>query len=141
MNTQIVYGTAHLNWQDLCELIRLAPLGERDLGKMQKAAENSYAVCSAYVDNELVGFGRAISDGQYHSAIYDVVVLPLYQGKGVGRLIVQSLLEKLPEGALSLMYVVPGKQKFYEKFGFACLATGMGRFPDPDKARRNGYLL
>ena len=141
MNAQIVYGTAHINWQDLCELIRLAPLGERDLEKMQKAAENSYAVCSAYVDNELVGFGRAISDGQYQSAIYDVVVLPRYQGKGIGRLIVQSLLAKLPEGALSLMYVVPGKQKFYEKFGFACLTTGMGRFPDPDKARRNGYLV
>ena len=97
MNTQIVYGTEHINWQDLCDLIRLAPLGERDVGKMQKAAENSYAVCSAYFDNELVGFGRAISDGQYQAAIYDVVVLPRYQGKGVGRLIVQSLLEKLPE--------------------------------------------
>lgn len=141
MNTQIVHGTAHINWQDLCELIRLAPLGERDVEKMQKAAENSYAVCSVYVDNELVGFGRAISDGQYQSAIYDVVVLPRHQGKGVGKLIVQSLLEKLPEGALSLMYAVPGKQKFYEKFGFKCLATGMGRFPDPDKARQNGYLV
>lgn len=85
INTQLVYGTAHINWQDLCELIRLAPLGERDVGKMQKAAEKSYTVCSAYVDKELVGFGRAISDGQYQSAIYDVVVLPRYQGKGVGQ--------------------------------------------------------
>lgn len=53
--------------------------------------------------------------------IYDVVVLPKYHGKGGGRQIVQSLLEKLPEGALYRMYVVQGKQKFYEKFGFGCL--------------------
>lgn len=141
MNAEIVYGTAHINWQELCALIRNAPLGERDPEKMQKAAESSYVVCTAYVARELAGFGRAISDGQYQAAIYDVVVLPKYQGRGVGRQIVQSLLEKLPEGSLTLMYVVQGKQKFYEKFGFASLATGMGRFPDPDKARRNGYLV
>ena len=141
MTIEIRFGTQHLNWPALCELIRLAPLGERDPEKMQRAAENSYVVCSAYVNNELVGFGRAISDGQYQAAIYDIVVLPQYQGKGVGRLIMQSILEKLPEGSLSLLYVVPGKQKFYEKFGFGNLTTGMGRFPDPEKAHRNGYLV
>jgi ribosomal protein S18 acetylase RimI-like enzyme len=140
MTIHIRYGTEHLNYQALCELIRLAPLGERDPAKMQKAAENSYVVCSAYLGTELVGFGRAISDGQYQAAIYDIVVLPHYQGKGIGRQVMQALLDKLPEGSLSLIYVVPGKQKFYEKFGFGNLTTGMGRFADPEKARRNGYL-
>jgi len=141
MPIHIRYGTEHLSWQALCELIRLAPLGERDPEKMRKAAENSYVVCSAYTDDTLVGFGRAISDGQYQSAIYDIVVLPQYQGNGVGRMIMQSLLAKLPENALALLYVVPGKQQFYEKFGFGNLTTGMGRFADPEKARQNGYLV
>ena len=35
----------------------------------------------------LIGFGRAISDGEYQGAIYDVAVLPENQGKGVGRVI------------------------------------------------------
>jgi len=141
MTIQIRYGTEHLNWSALCELIRLAPLGERDPETMKKAVENSYVVCSAYENNELVGFGRAISDGHYQAAIYDIVVLPQYQGKGIGRMVMQSLLAQLPEKSLSLMYVVPGKQKFYEKFGFGNLTTGMGRFADPEKARQNGYLL
>lgn len=141
MDVQLLYGTGHINWSDLCELIRRAPLGEREPVKMQKAAEGSAAVCSAYLGKDLVGFGRAISDGQYQAVIYDVVVLPRYQGRGVGRMLVQALLAELPDDLLVLMYVVPGKEPFYEKLGFGRLATGMARFPDPERARRLGYLL
>jgi hypothetical protein len=40
-----------------------------------------------------------------------------------------------------LIYVVPGKQVFYEKLGFGHLKTGMGLFPNPEISRNNGYLL
>jgi hypothetical protein len=40
-----------------------------------------------------------------------------------------------------LIYVVPGKQVFYEKLGFGHLKTGMGLFPNPERSRNNGYLL
>ena len=46
-------------------------------------------VSSAYALDKIVGFGRAISDGEYQSAIYDVV-LPEYQNQGVGKLIMDS---------------------------------------------------
>ena len=136
----IKYGTEHINWVALCEICRLAPLGIREPRKLELASQNSHTVCSAYLNEEIIGFGRAISDGQYQSVIYDVVVLPDYQNQGIGKLIMESLIEKLPKSGPVLMYVAPGKQGFYRKFGFGNLKTGMGLFPNPEISRAKGYL-
>ncbi len=141
MKIQIKYGIETIDWDELCELIHVSPLGTRDPLKLKIATENSFVVCSAYTLEEIVGFGRAISDGEYQSAIYDVVVSPEYQNKGVGKLIMASLLELLPKQATTLIYVAPGKQVFYEKQGFRHLKTGMGLFPDPEKSKTNGYIF
>ena len=140
MDISIKYGTANIDWTALCEIFRLAPLGTREPEKLKIASANSHTVCSAYVGQKIVGFGRAISDSQYQSAIYDVVVLPEFQNQGVGKTIMEALLEKLPKSAPVLIFVAPGKQDFYRKFGFGNLITGMGLFPNPDMSRAKGYL-
>ena len=139
-NVLIRFGVEHINWEDACEIIRLAPLGTREPEKLKRASENSHTVCSAYVEGQMVGFGRAISDGQSQSAIYDVVVLPEFQGRGVGKAVMQALLAKLPKGGPVLIYAAPGMQDFYRKFGFGRLKTGMALFPDPERYRSKGYL-
>ncbi|MCP4672631.1 MAG: GNAT family N-acetyltransferase [Desulfobacula sp.] len=47
--------------------------------------EKSYLTCFAFDDSRLIGMGRALSDGEYQAAIYDLVVLPEYQGGGIGK--------------------------------------------------------
>jgi ribosomal protein S18 acetylase RimI-like enzyme len=86
MKISIKYGTESIDWLVLCEIFKLAPLGTREPDKLEMASKNSFAVCSAFVDGKMIGFGRAISDGQYQSAIYDVVVLPEFQNQGVGKI-------------------------------------------------------
>lgn len=140
MNFYIKYGTENVDWAAVCEIFRLAPLGTREPEKLKIAAENSYTVCSAYVHQKIIGFGRAISDSQYQSAIYDVVVLPEFQNQGVGSLVMEALLEKLPKSGPVLIFVAPGKQDFYRKFGFGNLKTGMGLFPNPEMSKAKGYL-
>lgn len=140
MGISIKYGTENINWVELCEIFRLAPLGTREPEKLKIAAENSHTVCAAYVGHKIIGFGRAISDSQYQSAIYDVVVLPEFQNQGVGKLLMESLLKKLPKNGHVLIFVAPGKQDFYRKFGFGNLRTGMGIFPNPEMSREKGYL-
>ena len=140
MNISLNYGTANIDWVALCEVFRLAPLGTREPEKLKLAAMNSHTVCSAYADRRIIGFGRALSDGEYQSAIYDVVVLPEFQKQGVGRSIMEALLEKLPKNAPVLIYAAPGKQDFYRQFGFGNLKTGMGLFPNPAMSRAKGYL-
>ncbi|OEU51134.1 MAG: GCN5 family acetyltransferase [Desulfobulbaceae bacterium S3730MH12] len=140
MEISIKYGSENIDWVTLCEIFRRAPLGTRKPDKLKIAVENSFSVCSAFVDSRMIGFGRAISDGQYQSAIYDVVVLPEFQKHGAGKIIMDALLEKLPKSGPVLIYVVPGKQDFYRKFGFGNLKTGMGLFPNPEMSRARGYL-
>ena len=103
----------------------------------EKEMVTPYAI---YAEGQMVGFGRAISDGQSQSAIYDVVVLPEFQGRGVGKAVMQALLAKLPQGGAVLIYAAPGMQDFYRKFGFGLLKTGMALFPDPERYRSKGYL-
>ncbi len=139
MSYYLRFGTNHLDWPALCRVIEQAPLGRREPEKLRRAVENSYIVCSAYENDTIIGFGRAISDGEYQSAIYDVVVTPEYQGQGVGNAIMEGLLAELPRGPV-LIYVVPGMEGFYRHTGFDMLLTGMGKFPDPKKERKKGLI-
>ena len=86
-----------------------------------------------------MGFGRAISDGVYQGAIYDVAVLPAYQGKGVGKTILQSILRNLPNCSL-ILYASPGKEQFYEKEAFRRMKTGMARFIQAEKMKEIGFI-
>jgi len=140
MNLSIKYGTEDIDWAALCEIIRLAPLGTRKPDELEIASKNSFVVCSVFVDGKMIGFGRAISDGQYQSVIYDVVVLPEFQNQGVGKTIMNALLEKLPTTSIVLIFAAPGKEYFYRKFGFRGLKTGMGLFPNSEWFRANGYI-
>lgn len=139
MCIEVRFGTAGLDWLQVSRVYEEAPLGKKDPEQLRRASENSYLVCSAHDGDTVIGFGRALSDGEYQSAIYDVVVSPEYQGQGVGKSIVESLLSRLPEGPV-LLYAVPGKEPFYEKMGFDVLLTGMGKFPDLDRARKKGLI-
>ena len=139
MEVKLRFGTDHVDWEEAVSVVERAPLGKRSPEMFRKACENSYLLCTAYSEEQLVGLGRAISDTVWQSAIYDLVVLPEYQEQGIGTRIMQSLLERLPSGPV-LMYVVPSKEDFYKKLGFELLRTGMGRFPNPKKQRANGYI-
>lgn len=130
MKITIKMGAALLDWPEVCGVLEKAPLGSRDPEILRKASEKSYAVCAAYSGDKLVGFGRALSDGQYQSAIYDMAVLPEYQHKGVGSAIMKALLAQLPRGNI-ILYVEPGIEAFYRKFGFWRLDRAMVKLHDP----------
>jgi ribosomal protein S18 acetylase RimI-like enzyme len=136
---RLVNDVETVNWDDLVDLYARAPLGRRDIEKLQRAFRNCYRVCLAYVGAELVGGGRMISDGEYYAAIYDVAVLPDFQGRGIGFEIMKDLMKELDLGSIILVSV-PGKEGFYRKLGFDKLMTGMGRYRLPEMARESGYI-
>ena len=75
----------------------------------------------------------------WRAAIYDVAVLPEYQGKGVGSKIIRHLINAAKVDVI-MLYAVPGKSKYYERFGFRKMATAMAIMPNEEEARKRGLL-
>ncbi|MDY6791694.1 MAG: GNAT family N-acetyltransferase [Thermodesulfobacteriota bacterium] len=140
MKISFKYEPSKVNWSEAAELFSKAPLGVRDPDKLRRSCEKSFLVCFAYVEDKLVGMGRAISDGEYQAAIYDLVILPEYQGRGIGRQIMEELHRRLPVKTI-ILYAVPGKEPFYGKLGYAKMRTAMARRnEDMDDFRSAGYI-
>lgn len=76
------------------------------------------------LNNETIGMARFVTDGGYAGLLMDVIVKPEYQGKGYGKLLIESLLlyikKDLLDGEEMMIQLLsaPGKQAFYSKFGF-----------------------
>ncbi len=128
-----------IDWTELASVIERAPLGTRDPSIVQQSFTGSYARCFVEDNGQLVGAGRAISDGATNSAIFDVVVLPEYQGRGIGKAIMHYLLERLPERSV-LLVSVPRQEPFYRKLGFHKLRTAYLRHKDIDRWVQDGYI-
>ena len=102
----------------------------------KQALDNTYYSISIYDEDKIIGYGRLIGDTICFMYIHDVMVLPEYQNKKIGTLIMNKLLDKVHQ----LKKINPdmrvylgaskGKENFYKHFGFierkdADLGAGM----------------
>ena len=129
-----------IDWHELENLYRLAPLGNKSAQLLQTVFTNSRYKFFAFDDGRLVAAGRALSDGAACSYICDVAVMPSHQGTGLGREMVSRLLEASRGHKKIILYSVPGKEGFYRKLGFMRLLTGMAIFEDQAAAIARGHL-
>lgn len=89
---------------------------------LEAIVRHSFAFVAAEVpDGSWVGMGRLISDGVSDAYLQDIVVLPEWEGQGVGSAIVQSLLDICHEQGIVWIGTIAGPQTeyFYRRFGFA----------------------
>lgn len=90
----------------------------------KKALDNTFYSVSIYDEDKIIGYGRLIGDTICFMYIHDIMVLPDYQSKKIGTMIMNKLLEKInelkKENPDILVYLGASKNKegFYEKFGF-----------------------
>ena len=78
---------------------------------------NSTIVISAWDNDLLVGCVRVLSDKMFRSVIYDLAVLPEYQGKGIGKELVKKCREQIPNSEW-LVGTTTERVSFYECIGF-----------------------
>ena len=88
------------------------------------AIRNSKPVVSVWDGDRLIGFARATSDGIYRASIWDVAIHPDYQGAGLGRKLVETVLMHPHVNRVERVYLMTThQQSFYERIGFKCNST------------------
>jgi ribosomal protein S18 acetylase RimI-like enzyme len=140
MDYEWVFSTDAVDWGELCELYRIAPLGTKNPAELQVCFANSRYVCFVFDGGRLIGAGRALADGVDCSYLADVAVHPDYQGTGLGKGIVARLMELSAGHSKIILYAAPGKEDFYRKLGFKRMTTAMAMFQDQDAAVARGVL-
>lgn len=90
----------------------------------KRGLSNTYYLTAAVLNGETIGLARVISDGGYVAYIADVIVNQEYQGQGVGRMILNDVMDYIKnvlsggETVMVILVAAKGKEEFYEKFGF-----------------------
>jgi ribosomal protein S18 acetylase RimI-like enzyme len=94
---------------------------DRQIEDLQMAIDRSEPVISAWDKDLLVGFARATSDGIYRATIWDVVIDCDYQRLGLGRKLVETVLDYPCMKRVERVYLsTTHQQSFYERLGFEC---------------------
>lgn len=87
---------------------------------LKMAIDSSWYWVSAFDNGRLVGIGRLVSDGALYAFVCDMIVLPEYQGQGIGKVILKMLKDKCMENGIQRvwLFAAPGRAGFYLKGGF-----------------------
>ena len=97
---------------------------ELESKQAQIGINNSAFIISAVVDSKTVGVTRVVGDGGYIAVIVDVMVLPDFQGNGIGKTMMQKSMEYIKstvgEGQFVFVNLMAAKDResFYSQFGF-----------------------
>lgn len=95
----------------------------------KKALEHSICIIGAYENDQLIGMGRIVGDGAVICYIQDLIVVPEYQSKGVGSMLLEHLVEYVKciqeENSQMMLCLMcaKGREEFYEKHGFIARPT------------------
>jgi len=125
------------------DLRKLAGMTPPPLEAVPKSLANSFACIVAYErkhmlsdttpgpNQDVVAMGRLVGDGALFLILVDVAVHPDHQRRGLGKRIVQKLVDYVDEHA-PLAYVSmvadPPAQKLYPKYGFKDVKPSVGMY-------------
>jgi ribosomal protein S18 acetylase RimI-like enzyme len=138
MEIDIRCDCAEIDWTLVAETLRRVGMAHHAPEVHQQAFAASHTVVFAWNDDQMVGFGRAISDGLYQAAVYDVAVVPEFQHQGIGTLLLNAILARLSSCNV-ILYAAPGKEAFYQGIGFRRMRTGMALFNNADAMTAKGF--
>ncbi|MBD5467331.1 MAG: GNAT family N-acetyltransferase [Lachnospiraceae bacterium] len=97
----------------------------------RKALQNGLLNVSAIYHGELVGMGRLVGDGAMYWYLQEIIVLPEFQRKGIGTIIVNHLIDYAKANSITGKFTTiggvsaKGKEPFYQKMGFDIISNGI----------------
>ena len=113
-----------INPIDFINLRKVLGWKEINLEQVEKALNNTMCKVSIKIGDKTIALGRLVGDYSCKGVLSDILVHPDYQGKGLGKIVVFSLLQivkdSLNEGDVFQIEATPtyGNRDFYVKCGF-----------------------
>jgi GNAT superfamily N-acetyltransferase len=138
MQFDIKKDCAGVNWQKISDILQRVGMAFHEPEMHRKAFEASHTTIFISHAGQLIGFGRAISDGVYQAAVYDCAIIPEFQGKGVGKILLNNLMAGIAHCNV-ILYASPGKEGFYQACGFRKMKTGMAHFKNGESMKERGF--
>lgn len=86
--------------------------------ELMNALKNSFGLITAWDGDKLVGLANAISDGYLVVYYPHLLILPEYQGKGIGSMIMKRFSEKYAAFHQQILVADGRAIEFYKKCGF-----------------------
>lgn len=92
--------------------------------QIEKAIEKGLYNIIAKDEGRIIGMGRLVGDGVMYWYMQDVIIMPQYQGKGIGKQLAERMLEYIRQNSIAGTTVTVGlmaalgKEPFYEKMDF-----------------------
>lgn len=111
----------------LVRLFHQAPWAkDRSPEQTQEMLRQTDLVLCAWDGDQLVGFGRVLTDFMYRATIWDVIVDRAYHKQGIGTEIVRRILHHPRLVQVELFWLCTRRPGFYERLGFSSKEqTGM----------------
>lgn len=91
-----------------------------DRGHVRRMIAGSHCFMVAEINDEYIGMGRAISDGESDAYIQDITVKATHRKKGIGHQIVKRLARQVEADGLKWLGLIAERdtRAFYEPLGF-----------------------
>ncbi len=113
-------------------LRKAAGLSQKNAEQGEAALTGSWFFCHVR-DREsrlAVAMGRVIGDGGWYFHIADMATLPAYQGRGLGRMVIDTLVahirDRAPQNPYITLIADPPGWRLYEQAGFTETAPSRG---------------
>lgn len=110
--------------EEFCRLRESVGFQKLTKEQAKTVLSNTSFLVNAVCDGKSVGIVRVLTDMLTDAYITDVIVSPDFQGRGLGRKLLDQVVSRLKELSVNnvklacSLYANPGKETFYEKFGF-----------------------
>lgn len=95
-----------------------------EVERIQKMYEHANLIVSAWVDDELIGIARSLTDFAYCCYLSDLAVKAAYQKMGVGKQLIERTKAAVGDQSMLLLLSAPEAIHYYPKVGFQKVKNG-----------------
>lgn len=96
----------------------------QDAERIKTMFLNSNLVISAWLNDEVIGISRSLTDFAYCCYLSDLAVKKEYQHKGIGKRLIEITKEEIGDKAMLLLLAAPNAMNYYSKIGLEKVQNG-----------------